>query len=323
MLLLLAALLPAVAHCAISTVSNILPRRTTTGSIIDAHDGNVIQDPHNASLYYYFAAGYGACHEPPGLNGCSDWCDNCGCGFFYNHSVNLYSTTDFVTWTAHGNVLPLGPPRPASVLFSPKALYNAASQQWVLWYNLSPPYNYALAVSSSPLGPFLTISTSVANTTQYGHLANNSDCGDFSLFIDDDSTGYLLYSSGHHVQAERLTPDYHGSTWITDGATSGVFPHGNEAPAMFKNKGIYYALISDSCCYCGQGGTVRAFQAFAPLGPFNYTGAITLGPNPFGTGDVTTSSQQTNVFRVGSQVVWQGDRCEWAGSKCAAGAARQ
>lgn len=45
----------------VSTVSNILPRRATTGQILDAHDGNVVEDPHTAGLFYYFAAGYGNC----------------------------------------------------------------------------------------------------------------------------------------------------------------------------------------------------------------------------------------------------------------------
>lgn len=313
----LCALCAATAAAAVSAVSNVLPRLTTDGQIIDAHDGNVVEDPTTPGRYFYYAAGYGACKEPPGLNGCASWCDNCGCGFFYNHSVNLYSTEDFVSWTAHGNVLPLGFPRPNSVLFSPKALYNARTREWVLWYNLMPPYNYAVAVSTSPYGPFNTISNTTALSTEYGFKANNSDCGDFSLFADDDGTAYLLYSSGAHVQAERLTADYYQSTWATDGATSGVFPHGNEAPAMFKNAGIYYALISDSCCYCGQGGMVRAFQAVHPLGPYKYTGAITMGPNPFKTGDVSTSSQQTNVFRVGNQLIWQGDRCAWPSPVCA------
>lgn len=58
-----------------------------------------------------------------------------GCGFYYNHSVNLYSSPDLVTWTAHGNVLPLGGSRPNAVLFSPKVLYNARTQTYVLWLN--------------------------------------------------------------------------------------------------------------------------------------------------------------------------------------------
>lgn len=345
-MLLRFAALTASCSAAISTVSNIVPRRATTGAIIDAHDGNVVEDPSTPGLFWYFAAGYGNCTEPRGLNGCSTWCDNCGCGFFYNHSVNAFSSTDFNTWTAHGNVLPLGGPRPNSVLFSPKVLYNDRTREWVLWYNVMPPYNYAVATSPSPLGPFLTIATDTALSTQFGRLYNNSKCGDFSLFKDDDGVAYILYSSDAHAQIERLTPDFYASTWATTGDTSGVFPRGNEAPAMFKRGGIYYALISDSCCYCGQGGQVRAFQAAAPLGPYVYTGDITLGSNPFGTGQVTTSSQcvvavcaaraartprahpscththahaprwhrQTNVFRVGDQFIWQGDRWQSAPS---------
>ena len=75
-------------------------------------------------------------------------CDGCGCGFFNNHSVNVnssplpparaalrqiwqvYSTSDLKTWTFHGNVLPLGPPRPNATLFSPKAVFNAGTGLW-------------------------------------------------------------------------------------------------------------------------------------------------------------------------------------------------
>ena len=114
-------------------------------------------------------------------------------------------------------------------------------------------------------------------------------------------------------QIEPLTDDYLASAWLTTGRTSGVLPHGNEAPAMFKRAGLYYALVSDSCCFCGQGGNVRAFIASSPLGPYNYTGAIAAGPNPFNNGGVSTSSQQTNVFVTrGGQFVWQGDRWQSA-----------
>ena len=125
----------AVASLAVSvTVSNILPRLDIGGAIIDAHDGNVIFDAAYGR-YLYYAAGYGDCEEPRGLNGCADWCDGCGCGFFYNHSVNLYSSSDLVSWTGHGNVMPLGGTRPNAVLFSPKVIFNARTSTYVLWMN--------------------------------------------------------------------------------------------------------------------------------------------------------------------------------------------
>lgn len=118
----------------LTVVSNVLPRRDQAGDIIDAHDGNVYFDSAT-SQYIYYAAGYGDCVEPTGLNGCASWCDGCGCGFYYNHSVNAYSSPDLVHWTAHGNVMPLGGARPNAVLFSPKVLYNARTQTFVLWMN--------------------------------------------------------------------------------------------------------------------------------------------------------------------------------------------
>ena len=109
------------ASAATVSISNVVPRRSSDGLIMDAHDGNVVV---LNGTYYWFAAGYGECQEPPGPNGCVYGFK--GCGFFLNHSVNLFTSTDLVNWTAHGNVLP-EENRPEAVLFSPKALYHAAS----------------------------------------------------------------------------------------------------------------------------------------------------------------------------------------------------
>lgn len=149
---------------------------------------------------------------------------------------------------------------------------------------------------------------------RFGH-PNNSDIGDFSLYADDDGTGYILYSAHHHCQVEQLTPDYLASTWSTTNKSSAVFPHGNEAPALFQRGGKWYALVSESCCYCAAGGKVHAYSADEPLGPYVYLGEIAAGPNPFDPrpSAVATASQQTNVFAVkGSSgettFMWQGDR---------------
>ena len=97
---------------------------------------------------------------------------------------------------------------------------------------------------------------------------------------------------------------------------------GNEAPALFKRKGKWYALISESCCYCSSGGKVHAYSATKPLGPYDYLGEIAAGPNPFppsvaGKTPIATSAQQTNVFPVKGadgelSFVWQGDRWQSA-----------
>ena len=90
-----------------ANISNVLPRLDTTGAIMDMHDGNmVVRD----GTWYWYAAGYGGCKErlgpggAPGPTGCAGGFH--GCGFFNNHTVNLFTSTDLVSWTPHGNVLP-------------------------------------------------------------------------------------------------------------------------------------------------------------------------------------------------------------------------
>ena len=298
-----------------STLSNVLPRRDTTGAIMDAHDGNIITAPAFPGVFFWYAAGYGECVERNSTTGCEGGFS--GCGFFNNHSVNLWTSTDLATWVPHGNVLPEAN-RVDAILFSPKVVFNARTNLWILWYNYVPHYSYGVATSTTPWGPFVTVNSSAGASFQFGY-PTNSHIGDFSILLDDDGEAYMLYSANAHCQVERLAPDFLSSTWATTNETSGVLPHGNEAPALFKRDGVYWALVSDSCCYCRAGGLVRAFFATSPLGPYSYAGEIAAGPHPGGAPDgrAATESQQTAVVAVpdgagGATFVWIGDRWQSA-----------
>ena len=313
--------------CSNVTLSNIIPKRDTRGSILDAHDGNIVFDP-GSGRYLYFSVGYGDCKEPPGNTGCAGpGGADAACGFLYNHTLSVYSTLDFVAWVNEGNALPLAPPRPNLVLFSPKVIYNKLTAKWVLWANWvgGPfPYTYSVSTSTNPLGPYTSDwNDTVAMSTQFGNLNNNAHVGDLNLFLDDDGQGYLIYSSKQHVQIEPLSEDFQSSAFNATNRTSGVFPRGNEAPAMFKRAGKYYALVSDACCFCSPGGSVRAYIADAPLGPYTNFGddraSFTWGLCPFLplATPVSTCSQQTLVFQTSSgDVVWAGDRCAWVVDGC-------
>lgn len=295
----------------LSSLSNVAPRRDVTGAIVDAHDGNVLQVPHYPGVFFWYAAGYGPCLEPNSTTGCANGFN--GCGFLNNHSVNLFTSYDLTTWTPHGNVLP-EMDRVDKVLFSPKAIYNPGTNEYVLWYNYVPGYSYGVAVAATPFGPFVTVNATAGSSFQYGY-PTNTGVGDFSLLLDDDGAAYMLYSANHHCQIERLEADFLSSSWASTGATSGVLPHGNEAPALFKRGPVYWALVSESCCYCREGAKVHAFSAAAPLGPWSYVGEIAAGSNPF-NGSVATSSQQTAVFSVtgtsSTSFMWVGDRWQSA-----------
>ncbi len=116
-------------------------------------------------------------------------------------------------------------------------------------------------MSSTPEGPFKLVVPEV-KTLQF------SDTGDEGIFVDDDGTAYLIYTSivnNHAMSIERMTSDY----TATEGAagSSGLFGDRSvEAPAMFKRGGVYYAVFGQCCCYCGGGSPVTVYTASSPLG---------------------------------------------------------
>lgn len=116
-------------HGAPVTISNVVPRRDTSNAILDAHDSKL---NFHAGLYYWHAASYGNCTEPKGANGCAAVGVG-NCGFQTDHNVTLYTSPDLVTWTNAGIAFSAtGNLPPHSVLFAPKTVYNAQTQQWVM-----------------------------------------------------------------------------------------------------------------------------------------------------------------------------------------------
>lgn len=111
------------------------------------------------------------------------------------------------------------------------------------------------------------------------------DDGDEGLFVDDDGSAYVIYttlSKGHSMSIERLSPDYTSSTLVSSGIFGASFV---EAPALFKRGSVYYAVFGSCCCYCGAGSPVSVYTASHVLGPYTRQG--TLGE---------LHSQQTDIF---------------------------
>jgi Glycosyl hydrolases family 43 len=260
-------------------ISNTEPRRDTEGRSVDAHDGCL---ERFEGRYFLYGTAYGATT-----------------GFTAANEYRCYSSADLRSWTAHG---PLLPDRPAGVYYRPRVAYCARSRLYLLWYNWYPVLwegQYGVAVSERPEGPFRIVHAHVP----VGHRLP----GDHGLFVDDDGTAYLIYTSiagGHSISIERLAPDYLSST----GASSGVLSAGDEAPALFKRQGIYYALFDSCCCFCPPGSGAKVYSATAPLGPYTYANNINRTP----TGAVIVGAQQTQIARLettaGPAYIWMGDR---------------
>eukprot|EP01060_Flectonema_neradi_P023533 TRINITY_DN317_c0_g1_i2.p1 TRINITY_DN317_c0_g1~~TRINITY_DN317_c0_g1_i2.p1 ORF type:complete len:346 (+),score=66.95 TRINITY_DN317_c0_g1_i2:52-1089(+) len=280
-----------------TVISNVDPRKDTTGSILNAHDGNIL---HMYGEYYWYSIGYGDCTENPG---CSKAGVNNSCGFMFNHSVTLYTSKDLSSgsWVNRGNVLPVQN-RPMGTMFAASVAYNNATGQYVLWANYLPQQNfkiarYFVATSKSRFGPFDVVNPHV-NLTR-------SPQGDSKIFVDDDGQGYIIYTANGKVTVEKLTPDY----LYSEGSSTAIFNPSTpceESPSLFIDRvsGRYFGLTSICCCFCSEGGNIEVYSSDSILGNYTHHGSI----NP----SLEIPAQQTYILPVnttsGWQYIWIGDR---------------
>lgn len=265
-------------------VDNSAARIDIGGEPVDAHDGSL---EYFEGRFYWYGTAYGT-----------------GDGFGRTNRFVVYSSPDLATWTPHGDILPA---RPDGMFYRPYVKRCPGTGKYVLWFNWMPAFwesRYGVAVSDRPEGPF-TIHTETADLV-------HGQTGDLGLFIDDDDTPYLIYTSiatDHGVTIEKLAPDLLSSTK----ETSGILATGDEAPTMFKRNGLYYALFDKTTCFGPTGSGARVYTATSPLGPYTLRGNINRRPDCAPCGDSPIiPAQQAHVARFptrdGDVYVWVGDR---------------
>ena len=259
--------------------SNTAPRRNAAdGSIIDAHDGNYLQDENGT--WWYWGMGYGLCNETGTVNGCDP-----KCGYSSRNVVGVWSSPDLANdhWTRRGEVLPYNA-RPAEAnctWFRAHGAYAAATRKWVVWINAIDcaalgRAGYITATADHPSGPYEY--NGIVETQTAGNL------GDLDLFIDPaDGTGYVAMTRccgapippelDRRIVVERLAPDL-----LSTVAASATFgPSWVEAPAMFARKGTYYVFTGGCTCFGLGGAGVVVNSAPSPLGPWT-TRTVRLDP---------------------------------------------
>jgi hypothetical protein len=221
-------------------------RFDTDGNALDAHDGMVAD--FNGT-YYLYGTSYDCGYE---------WQVNSDfCGF------KVYSSPDLVHWTDRGFVVPA---YSCADCFRPHVIYDASTEQYVLWTNdNSSSSDFRVYTASSPTGPF---------TQQAEPTLAFSNCGwDFGLFTDTDGTAYMVDTDCAAANAAGLIVQQLTANDLTsDGQYTEIpFPGSAEAPSMFKRGSTYYITMSyPTCGYCTGTGT-GYLTASSPLGP--WTGA--------------------------------------------------
>ena len=231
-------------------ISNIEPRTTENGEIVDVHDGRVIQF---GDTYYWYGTAYGTTN-----------------GFTKQNYYQCYSSKDLTSWKKEGRLLPN---QPEGTYYRPHVIYNKATKKYVLWYNWYPKLwdgQFGVAISDNPQGPFAIVNDNIPMKR------SDVGLGDFGLFVDDDQTAYISYNTiqNHQVSIEKLNPDYTGST-LENG---GIIAEHMEAGSQFKRNGKYYLLTDYTCCFCNYGSGARVYISDSPLSGYKLTGNINRYP---------------------------------------------
>ncbi len=258
-------------------IQNLDPRRDIHGDIIDCHDGclRFFED-----AYYLYGTAYGDTD-----------------GFTPANRYVVYRSADLIAWAPLGDLLeaPL-----SGVGYRPYVVFNPTTRKYVLWFNWYPKLwegRFGVALSDTPAGPFKVYEGDVK--------VAQPRPGDHNLFVDDDGTGYLVYTSiengggapepdNHHgVSVERLGETYTRS--LKD--NSGIFVSAVESPSMFKRAGRYFCVVGRCCCFCPQGTNAAVYVADHPLSEWRLAGEINLSPSGEAGRDLSpiVPGQQTDV----------------------------
>lgn len=274
----------------------------TNGVHINAHGGGILK---HGERWYWFGA-----HMLPGE-----------AGNLAQVGVGVYSSTDLYSWRDDGIALPVSddpqsPITKGSIIERPKVLYNALTEQFVMWFHLElKGQGYAaaqagVAVSDTPAGPYRFIRAGRANPGLWPQnvtadardavwepLARDLMVGqmarDMTLYVDDEGTGWHVFSSEENrtLHMARLTPDF----LAHDGRYWRVLPGGrNEAPAIFRARGRYYMIASGLTGW--DPNPARSYVADSISGPWTSLGNPVRGTDE--QMETTFGGQSTHVLPV-------------------------
>lgn len=323
------------------------PWLDTSGAVIQAHGGQVvISEDAGGPLYHWYgedrSQGYGS---SPGVHVYSSrdlysWKDE-GLALRALTTAEQIDTDPYFT-ALYGDyseeqksavvrdLLTTAPPEstaPAAILERPKVLRNAAKGTWVMWVHADGPSetsdaqyakaNAGVAVSDSPTGPFRWIDSYRLHHAPEGEPNWQPDnpgmARDMTVFLDDDGTAYIIYSSeeNYSLFISRLDADFTALATPPETAQKGVdfvrpyIGAHREAPALFKRAGTYYLITSGATGW--DPNPAQYATATEILGEWTDHGNPVTGD---GASD-TFRSQSTNVIPVDPErgtYIFMGDR---------------
>ncbi len=212
-----------------------------------------------------------------------------------------------------------------SVIERPKMIHNEKTGQYLLWFHADGPTetsdaNYAaasagLAVSETPYGPFRFVDRYRLNTCPEDqedmYPQSKGMARDMNLFVDDDGTAYIIYSSEENltIYISKLNDTYDYLCTDPEKAVYGkdfirLYPGAQrEAPAIIKREGKYYLMTSGATGWAPN--QARYWMADEIFGEWVDMGDPCIGDDKRTTFD----SQSTCIFLADDgTVIYMGDR---------------
>lgn len=221
------------------------------------------------------------------------------------------------------------------VIERPKLMYNKKTGKYILWFHADDS-NYAaaaagVAISNTITGPYTFIKRSRLHQLPdneysqpnewYEESGNRGFARDMNLFVDDDGTAYIIYSSEENrtIFISRLNDEYTDldvSQTPVGLAKNGVdfirlFPGAQrEAPAMFKYESKYYLMTSGATGW--DPNQARYWAADEIFGEWKDMGDPCVNePNIPYPANLTFRTQSTNfipVDPINGKFIYMGDR---------------
>ncbi|MDP4239697.1 MAG: family 43 glycosylhydrolase [Bacteroidota bacterium] len=197
-----------------------------------------------------------------------------GCDLMDKYHV--YSTTDMVNWTDHGQIVeasdvPWAQPLDdnGKFMWAPDCAYHNGKYYFYFPHPNKSPWNsnwkIGIAVSDKPASGFRVIDTTLVGLPDSGEI-------DPCIFTDDDGQAYFYYGGGGHCYGAKLKENM----IELDGALKSMtgLSDFHEGTWVFKRNGIYYLTYADNNA---GGNQLRYAMSSNPLGPWSYKG-VYLSP---------------------------------------------
>jgi subtilase family serine protease len=232
---------------------------------------------------------------------------NRGCDLMDQYHV--YSTSDMVNWTDHGEILrasqvPWGRPE-GGFMWAPDCIYKNGTYYYYFPHpsgtDWGSTWKTGIATSSSPAGGF----------TVQGYIPGLDPLIDPNVFIDDDGQAYFYHGGGNICKGGKLKDnmmEIDGSMQNMQGLVDF-----HEATWVFKRNGIYYLTYADN--HSDSTGDNRMCYATStnPLGPWTYRGIIMDPTDSYcAHGSIVEYKGQWYVFYFNSSI----SHNDWLRSTC-------